>query len=84
MRKYLEKVKELNADVGISFDGDGDRVGIITNSSTFIPGDYFMIIIIRDLIQPLLYQLLTIHHYPFNNILLTQALTLHTSCVLDR
>ena len=46
-----QKVKELNADVGISFDGDGDRVGIITNSSTFIPGDYFMIIIIRDLIN---------------------------------
>lgn len=46
-----QKVKELNADVGISFDGDGDRVGVITNSSTFIPGDYYMIIIVRDLIN---------------------------------
>ena len=28
-----EKVKELGADVGVAFDGDGDRVGIIPNLS---------------------------------------------------
>ena len=46
-----EKVKELGADVGISFDGDGDRLGIVSNSCTFIPTDYYMIIIIRDIIN---------------------------------
>ena len=46
-----EKVKELNADVGISFDGDGDRLGVISNSCKFIPTDYYMIMIIRDIID---------------------------------
>ena len=45
------KVQELGADVGISFDGDGDRLGVVSNTSTFIPTDYYMIIIIRDIIN---------------------------------
>ena len=51
MEQLKQKVIELNADVGLSFDGDGDRIGVITNSGTFLPTDYYMIIIIRDLIN---------------------------------
>ena len=40
-----EKVKELKADVGIAFDGDGDRIGIIDNEGKFVPIDNFMILI---------------------------------------
>ena len=51
----LEQLKQAvlkeKADVGLAFDGDGDRVGIISNSATFIPIDYYMIIIIRDIIN---------------------------------
>lgn len=43
-------VLEKKADVGISFDGDGDRVGIIDEKGHFIPCDQYMILIIRDLI----------------------------------
>lgn len=54
IEKNLEQLKETvekyQCDIGLSFDGDGDRVGIISNSTTFIPIDYYMIIIIRDLI----------------------------------
>ncbi len=46
-----QKVLETNADVGLGFDGDGDRIGVITNSGKFIPTDKYMIIIIRDLID---------------------------------
>ena len=46
-----EKVKELNADCGIAFDGDGDRVGVITNTGRFLAIDKFMILIWRDLIH---------------------------------
>ena len=46
-----EKVERIHADVGISFDGDGDRLGVITNSTTFLPTDYYMIIIIRDIVN---------------------------------
>ena len=51
LKGLKEKVLELGADVGISFDGDGDRVGFITNSGVFVPTDKFMIIIIRDIIN---------------------------------
>lgn len=31
----IDKVKELNADLGIGFDGDGDRLGIVDNLGEF-------------------------------------------------
>ena len=55
IEENLTELKELvvknNADVGLAFDGDGDRVGIISNLGNFIPIDYYMIIIIRDIIN---------------------------------
>ncbi len=49
---YLRKrVLETNADIGIGFDGDGDRVGIIDELGNYIPTDQYMIIIIRDIID---------------------------------
>ena len=51
LAQLKEKVLEVGADVGISFDGDGDRLGIITDTGKFIPTDIFMIIIIRDIIN---------------------------------
>ena len=44
-----QKVKELHADVGIAFDGDGDRVGVIDNEGNFLTIDKFMILIWRQL-----------------------------------
>lgn len=51
LEQLKEKVKELGADVGIGFDGDGDRMGIISSNGNFIPTDKYMIIIIRDIIN---------------------------------
>ncbi len=51
LEQLKEKVKEIGADIGLGFDGDGDRLGIVSNSQTFIPTDYYMIIIIRDIIN---------------------------------
>lgn len=45
------KVVEMKADVGIGFDGDGDRLGIVDEKGRYIPTDLFMIIIIRDIIS---------------------------------
>lgn len=45
------KVKSEGADLGVAFDGDGDRVGFILNDGSYMPIDKFMIIIIRDLIK---------------------------------
>lgn len=46
-----EKVKQTNADLGLGFDGDGDRLGVISNSGKYIATDKYMIIIIRNIIN---------------------------------
>ena len=51
LEQLKAKVMEEKADVGISFDGDGDRLGVVTNDGKFIPTDIYMIIIIRDIID---------------------------------
>lgn len=51
MEALKQKVKEVKADIGIAFDGDGDRVGIVTNEGTFLPADIFMIMAIRDVFK---------------------------------
>lgn len=45
-----EKVLEIKADIGLAFDGDGDRVGVIDNQGEFLPMDQYMIIFCRNLI----------------------------------
>ena len=44
-----DKVLEIGADIGLGFDGDGDRVGFIDEKGTFIPIDKAMIIYIRSI-----------------------------------
>lgn len=51
LKQLKDKVIEVGADVGFSFDGDGDRLGIVTHRGQFIPTDIYMIIIIRDIIH---------------------------------
>ncbi len=50
MQMLKEKVLELKADVGIAYDGDGDRVGIVLENGKYIPADQFMILIIKSLL----------------------------------
>lgn len=42
--KLRDKVLEEHADLGIGYDGDGDRVGFIDNQGNMIETDKFMII----------------------------------------
>ena len=51
LEQLKAKVIEEGADIGISFDGDGDRLGIVTDKGKYIPTDIYMIIIIRDIID---------------------------------
>ena len=50
LEQLKQKVLETHADVGIGFDGDGDRLGVISETAKFIPTDQYMIIIVRDII----------------------------------
>jgi len=40
-----EKVLELRADIGIAFDGDGDRVAMVDHEGTIVDGDELLYII---------------------------------------
>lgn len=48
-----EKVKEVNADFGIAFDGDSDRIGAIGPNGEVISGDKLLLIYAQDLIETL-------------------------------
>ena len=43
------KVKEEGADLGIAFDGDGDRIGIVDEKGNLVKTDMFMLIIWKSI-----------------------------------
>jgi phosphomannomutase/phosphoglucomutase len=45
-----QRVKELGADLGIGFDGDADRLGVIDANGDVVWGDKLMILFARDVI----------------------------------
>lgn len=51
LEQLKHAVLEHQADVGLGFDGDGDRLGVVTNSAKFLPTDHYMILIIRNIIS---------------------------------
>ena len=46
-----KEVLRTKADLGIAFDGDGDRVGIIDELGNFVAPDKYMVLIVRDIIN---------------------------------
>jgi phosphomannomutase/phosphoglucomutase len=44
-----DKVLEIGADIGLGFDGDGDRVGFIDENGKYVECDKAMIVYIRDI-----------------------------------
>ncbi|MGB0466805.1 MAG: phosphomannomutase/phosphoglucomutase [Pontibacterium sp.] len=47
----IAKVKETGADLGLAFDGDGDRVGVITASGKIIYPDRVMMLFAEDILS---------------------------------
>lgn len=50
-KMLVDKVKEIGADIGIGFDGDGDRVGFVTETGEILPCDKAMIAYVRSIIN---------------------------------
>lgn len=46
----IAKVKETHADIGLAFDGDGDRVGIVTNKGTMVFADRLLMLFAQDVL----------------------------------
>ncbi|MBD3261560.1 MAG: phosphomannomutase [Candidatus Altiarchaeales archaeon] len=47
----IQKVKEVEADVGLAFDGDGDRAGFVTEEGKIIRGDQALILFSRQILE---------------------------------
>ncbi len=50
LQDLIRTVKDTQADLGIAYDGDGDRIGVIDDEGTIIWGDQLMIIFARDIL----------------------------------
>ncbi|NQD79665.1 phosphomannomutase/phosphoglucomutase [Pseudomonas sp. CrR14] len=47
----IAKVKEHNADIGLAFDGDGDRVGVVTNTGAIVYPDRLLMLFAKDVVS---------------------------------
>lgn len=50
LRELREKVRETDSDLGISFDGDADRIGVVERGGRVVWGDQLMILFSRDIL----------------------------------
>ena len=50
LQDLIEAVKENSADLGIAFDGDGDRLGVVTEKGEIIFPDQLMMIFAKDVL----------------------------------
>lgn len=51
VQDLIKKVKEENADLGIAYDGDADRIGVIDDKGNIIWGDQLLILFSRDILK---------------------------------
>ena len=47
----IAAVRKHNADIGLAFDGDGDRIGVIDETGRIIWGDELMILLSRSILE---------------------------------
>jgi phosphomannomutase/phosphoglucomutase len=47
----IAKVKSENADIGLAFDGDGDRVGVVTNTGAIVFPDRLLMLFAKDVVS---------------------------------
>ncbi len=51
LRDIIAKVREVNADIGLAFDGDGDRCGVITPSGDIVWSDRVMMLFAKNILE---------------------------------
>jgi phosphomannomutase/phosphoglucomutase len=51
LEDIIHEVKDKNADIGFAFDGDGDRVGLVTNTGDMIFPDKQMMLFSEDILS---------------------------------
>lgn len=51
LQALIDKVKEVGAHLGVAFDGDGDRVIVVTSSGRIIWPDQLLILFAKDILS---------------------------------
>ncbi len=49
MEQLIKSVKENNCDLGMAFDGDGDRLGVIDNHGNIVWADQYMLVLCSEI-----------------------------------
>ena len=50
LRDLVQLVHENGADLGIAFDGDADRVAVVTGSGEIVPADRLLMVLAQDVV----------------------------------
>ena len=51
LKDLIAEVNKKNADLGLAFDGDGDRVGLVTNKGEVVFPDKLMMLFSKDILS---------------------------------
>ena len=51
LEALIEKVRSESADLGVAYDGDSDRIGVVDSDGEIIWGDRLMILFAREILQ---------------------------------
>ncbi len=51
LKDLIDRVKKVRADVGIGYDGDADRIGVVDDQGNVIWGDQLMILFSREILK---------------------------------
>ena len=51
VKQLSEAVKKSKSDLGIAFDGDGDRLGVVDGRGRLLYGDQLLVLFARDLLK---------------------------------
>ena len=49
--QLIAEVARVEADIGIAFDGDADRIGLVDNHGTIMFGDQLLVLLARDVLR---------------------------------
>lgn len=51
LRDLIASVRERHADLGIAFDGDADRIGVVDDEGAILWGDQILVLLARDVLR---------------------------------
>ncbi len=51
LEQLIAAVRERGADMGIAFDGDADRIGVVDDSGAMLFGDQLLVVLARDVLK---------------------------------